>query len=124
MTPRLASRSSRWWPRRGIARPLPTAALDTSRGCDAAKRIRKAPAKRVDGVAITQFYDRCRFDVDRDGLTIVAPSQFTQDYMRNDTGRDTQLAMHDVLGSDTHLRWTLEIPSQPWPTKPANDEAE
>lgn len=80
--------------------PAPAAAHDTSREGAVAKQIRKALAKRVEGVAIEQFYNRARFDVTQEGLTIVAPSQFARDYMLDGSGREAQLAMHDVLGPD------------------------
>lgn len=91
-----------------VAQAPPMAGLDTSREGDAAKKIRKALAKRADGTAIRQFFDKCRFDVNRDGLTIVAPSEFTLSYIRDGSSHEAQLAMHDVLGPDADLKWTVE----------------
>lgn len=94
--------------------PTPTApaerprSLDTSTEGKAAQEIRKRLARLVEKRVMEGFFDRCRFDVRTDTLTIVAPTDFALDYVRNGFEREAQRAMNHVLGPDADLRWSID----------------
>ena len=86
----------------------PLRSLDTSTEGKAAQEIRKRLVKTVEASVRTGFFDRCRFDVRGDTLTIVTPSEFVSNYLRDGFEREAQRAMNSVLGPDADLRWTIE----------------
>lgn len=86
----------------------PLRSLDTSTEGKAAQEIRKRLVKTVEASVRTGFFDRCRFDVRGDTLTIATPSEFVFNYLRDGFETEAHRAMNSVLGPDADLRWSID----------------
>ena len=99
---------------RHVAPPLaaapPPRALDTSRECSAAQKIRTTIRNRLGEQVYEQWFAPARLDVDGGLLTCVGASPFMTNYHRDNFANEIGQAMHVVLGPDAELRFRHERP--------------
>lgn len=76
-----------------------------------AEQLRQELVSAMGGPSYGKWIEPCRFDIDDDQLTIVAPSAFYRSYVEQTYAQQLAAIVARIAGGPMHLGWKVEQPA-------------